>query len=135
MLSSVQLKYQVLPNLLMLLALSMTACSGTKEKEKQVSVDGGAVGYPLHQAVAEEFKKVKADAQISIASSGTGGGMSKFCSAQIDIAGASRSIKKEEIEACRKKGIEFVELPIALDGIAVIANHNNKFLRCLLANG
>lgn len=109
----------------------MTACSGAREKEKQVSIDGGSVGYPLHQAVAEEFKKVKADAQISVASSGTGGGISKFCSGQIDIAGASRSIKKEEIEACRKKRIEFVELPVALDGIAVIANHNNTFLKCL----
>ncbi|GAB1538098.1 PstS family phosphate ABC transporter substrate-binding protein [Scytonema sp. NUACC21] len=96
-----------------------------------MSIDGGAVGYPLHQAVAEEFKKMKADAQISVASSGTGGGMSKFCSGQIDIAGASRSIRKEEIQTCKKSGIEFIELPIALDGIAVIANQKNDFATCL----
>ncbi|ARV57798.1 phosphate-binding protein [Nostocales cyanobacterium HT-58-2] len=119
------------PTLLLVLTCSVTACSSAEEKKRQVSIDGGVVGYPLHQAVAEEFKKVKPDAQISVAASGTGGGMSKFCSGQIDIAGASRPIRKEEIQACKKKGIEFVELPIALDGIAVIANQSNNFASCL----
>jgi phosphate transport system substrate-binding protein len=66
-----------------------------------------------------------------VASSGTGGGMSKFCAGEIDVVGASRSIKDEEIERCKKKGIDFVELPIALDGIAVIVNRKNDFAKCL----
>ncbi|WP_413464998.1 hypothetical protein [Aerosakkonema funiforme] len=36
--------------------------------QNEVSIDGGAVGYPLHQAVAEEFEKVKGNAQVSVAS-------------------------------------------------------------------
>ncbi len=131
MLSHSRLNGQFLPALLMLLACGLSACSGADEKKKQISIDGGTVGYPLHQAVAEEYKKVKPDAQISVAFSGTGGGMSKFCSGQIDIAGASRAIKKEEIEKCKKKGIDFVELPVALDGIAVITNKKNNFATCL----
>ncbi|MDF5731600.1 MAG: PstS family phosphate ABC transporter substrate-binding protein [Rhizonema sp. PD38] len=117
--------------LLMFVALGMTSCSGAEEQKRQISIDGGTVGYPLHQAVAEEYKKVKQDAQISVAFSGTGGGMSKFCSGQIDIAGASRAIKKEEIGRCKKQGINFVELPVALDGIAVITNKKNEFVKCL----
>ena len=97
-----------LPIILTLVASSISACSGAEEKKKQISIDGGTVGFPLHQAVAEEYKKVKSDAQISVAFSGTGGGMSKFCSGQIDIAGASRAIKKEEIANCKKQGIDFV---------------------------
>ncbi|NMG07925.1 PstS family phosphate ABC transporter substrate-binding protein [Brasilonema sp. UFV-L1] len=126
-----QLRHQVFGTLLLVLAWGMTSCSSAEEKKNQVSIDGGAVGYPLHQAVAEEYRKITRDAQISVASSGTGGGMSKFCSGQIDIAGASRAIKKEEIQACKKRKIEFIELPIALDGIAVISNHNNNFATCL----
>ena len=113
-------------------SLGLTACSDrAAEKKNEVSVDGGAVGFPIHQAVAEEFQKKNSTAQVSVASSGTGGGISKFCNGDIDVVGASRAIKDEEIETCKKKGIEVVELPIALDGIAVITNRKNDFAKCL----
>lgn len=125
------LKDAVLVTFSLVITCGITACNRAQQTLNQISIDGGAVGYPLHQAVAEEFEKVKGDAQVSVASSGTGGGMSKFCNGLIDIVGASRPIKDEEIEACKKKGIEFVELPIALDGIAVIVNKENSFAKCL----
>lgn len=123
--------YQVLLTPLIVLACGITACSGAKQKQSEVSIDGGAVGFPIHLAVAEEFQKVKPTAQVSVASSGTGGGFSKFCGGAIDIVGASRPVKDEEIKKCKSKGIEFVELPIALDGLAVIANRENNFAKCL----
>jgi phosphate transport system substrate-binding protein len=124
-------QYNLLLASLMILTFSTVACSRTEEKKNEVSVDGGAVGFPIHQAVAEEFQKIKPDAQVSAASSGTGGGISKFCNGDVDVVGASRAIKDEEIETCKKKGIEVVELPIALDGIAVIVNRQNDFAKCL----
>jgi phosphate transport system substrate-binding protein len=127
-----RLNSRVLLKSLIVLTFGITSCSNREQQKKnQVSIDGGAVGFPIHQAVAEEFQKVKPDAQVSVASSGTGGGMSKFCAGEIDIVGASRSIKDEEIARCKKKGIDFVELPIALDGIAVITNRKNNFAKCL----
>lgn len=117
--------------LLATLASSLAACNRAAERESQVSLDGGAVGYPLHQAVAEEYHKIKPDSKISVASSGTGGGFSKFCAGEIDIAGASRPIREEETANCAKKKIEYVELPVAIDGIAIIANQKNKFIECL----
>ncbi len=126
-----RLKCHVLLTYLMVLSFGITACSRAEQKKNQVSIDGGAVGFPIHQAVAEEFQKVEGNAQVSVASSGTGGGMSKFCAGEIDIVGASRSIRDEEIERCKKKDIDFVELPIALDGIAVIVNGKNDFAKCL----
>lgn len=125
------LNSRVLLTSLMLLTFGITSCSRAQQKQNQVSIDGGAVGFPIHQAVAEEFQKAKPDAQVSVASSGTGGGISKFCAGEIDIVGASRTIKDEEIERCKKKGIDFVELPVALDGIAVIVNRQNNFAKCL----
>jgi phosphate transport system substrate-binding protein len=101
------------------------------EKEQQVSIDGGAVGYALSLAVAEEYQKLNANARVSVAASGTGGGFSKFCAGNLDIAGASRVIRKEEIEKCKKSGVEFLELPMAIDGLAVIVNKENTFAKCL----
>lgn len=112
------------------LLLGLVGCSGAEQRQKQVSIDGGAVGYPLHQAVAEEYHNLNSSAQISVASSGTGGGISKFCNGEIDIVGASRPIREEEIKRCEKKKIEFVELPVAIDGIAVIANWKNNSIAC-----
>ncbi|MEG3437783.1 PstS family phosphate ABC transporter substrate-binding protein [Pannus brasiliensis CCIBt3594] len=101
------------------------------EKEQQVSIDGGAVGYALSLAVAEEYQKLHPDARVSVAASGTGGGFSKFCAGNLDIAGASRVIRKEEIEKCKENGVEFLELPMAIDGLAVIVNKDNNFAKCL----
>lgn len=131
MLSRSRLNYRVLLTSLIVLTFGITSCNSNEEKKNEVSVDGGAVGFPIHQAVAEEFQKAEPNAQVSVASSGTGGGISKFCAGDIDVVGASRAIKDEEIETCKKKGIEVVELPIALDGIAVIVNRKNDFAKCL----
>jgi phosphate transport system substrate-binding protein len=95
----------------MLIISSITACNGGQELKSQVSIDGAAVGFPISLAVAEEYGKVKPQAQVSVASSGTGGGISKFCNGDIDIVGASRTIRDEEIKKCSSKKIEFVELP------------------------
>lgn len=115
----------------LMLFSGVTSCSRAEQEKSQVSVDGAAVGFPISLAVAEEYHKVQPNAQVSVASSGTGGGISKFCAGDIDIADASRPITDVEIAACKKKGIDFVELPIALDGIAVITNHANNFAQCL----
>jgi len=113
------------------MTFGITSCNSAEEKNKQVSIDGAAVGFPISLAVAEEYQKVQPNAKISVASSGTGGGISKFCAGDIDIVGASRTFRNEEIKTCKKKGIQFVELPIALDGIAVITNRQNNFAQCL----
>ncbi len=126
-----QLKSQALLRSLICLTLSITSCSRAEQEKNQVSIDGAAVGFPISLAVAEEYQKVKPTAQVSVASSGTGGGMSKFCGGSIDIADASRPITDVEIATCKKKKIEFLELPIALDGIAVIVNRQNNFAQCL----
>ncbi|HEY9844626.1 MAG TPA: substrate-binding domain-containing protein, partial [Candidatus Caenarcaniphilales bacterium] len=96
-----------------------------------VAIDGSSTVGPISQAVAEEFQGSNPEAQVSVGISGTGGGMKKFCAGQIDIADASRPIKEEEIQACEKAGIQFVELPVALDGIAVVVNKENNFAKCL----
>lgn len=113
----------------MVISCIVTSCTASQGNE--IAIDGSSTVYPITQAVAEEFHKQKKDAQISVGVSGTGGGMSKFCSGELDIADASRPIKDKELESCKEKKIEFVELPIALDGAAIIVNKANDFVDCL----
>ena len=87
-----------------------------------VSLDGSSTVFPISEAVAEEFQKAESSVRVTVGISGTGGGFQKFCRGEIDIADASRPISASEVEACRKAGVEYIELPIAYDGIAIAVN-------------
>lgn len=92
-----------------------------------VTVDGSSTVYPVTEAVAEEFRAERPDIRVTVAKSGTGGGMKKFGNGQIDICDASREIKAEEIELCEENGIEFDKFSVAYDGIAVCVNPANDW--------
>lgn len=88
---------------------------------KVIKIDGSSTVFPITQAVAEEFQ-IERGGRVTVGVSGTGGGFKKFCRGEIAISGASRPIKSTEVEACKSAGIDFIELPIAYDGIAVVVN-------------
>ena len=92
-----------------------------------VSLDGSSTVFPISEAVAEEFQKAEKSVRVTVGISGTGGGFQKFCRAEIDISDASRPISATEIEACKKAGIEYIELPVAFDGIAIAVNPKNTW--------
>jgi phosphate transport system substrate-binding protein len=96
-----------------------------------VKVDGSSTVYPISEAMAEEFQKANSGVQVTVASSGTGGGFKKFCAGETDISNASRPIKPEEVELCKKGNIEYIELPIAYDGLSVVVSPQNNFVDCL----
>ncbi|MFN6517784.1 MAG: PstS family phosphate ABC transporter substrate-binding protein [Nostoc sp. CreGUA01] len=96
-----------------------------------VRVDGSSTVYPISEAMAEEFQKANPGVQVTVASSGTGGGFKKFCAGETDISNASRPIKPEEVELCKKGNIEYIELPIAYDGLSVVVSPQNNFVECL----
>jgi ABC-type phosphate transport system substrate-binding protein len=87
-----------------------------------VSLDGSSTVFPISEAVAEEFQKAEKSIRVTVGISGTGGGFQKFCRGEIDISDASRPISATEVEACKKAGVEYIELPIAYDGIAIAVN-------------
>lgn len=121
---------------IMALAALFASCGGSKsgkESEEQkapavLKVDGSSTVYPITEAVAEDYKTVNPDLQITIGISGTGGGFKKFINNEIDIADASRPIKPSEVEACTKAGIGFIELPVGYDGLAVVVNPKNTWV-------
>src|SRR5687768_10402072 len=100
---------------------------GAPAGESVIRVDGSSTVFPISEAVAEEFQRDHASTRVTVGLSGTGGGFQKFCRGETDISDASRPIKVTELEACQKAGIEFVELPVAYDGLAVVVNPKNAW--------
>lgn len=104
------------------------------QKEKlsgEIKVDGSSTVGPITEAVAEEFQKENPDVRVTVGISGTGGGFEKFAAGETDINDASRPIKDEEKEACKKSGIEYVEFKIGYDGITVVVNKENDWCQDL----
>lgn len=97
------------------------------DKNATVAIDGSSTVYPITEAVAEEFGQ-DIGGRVTIGVSGTGGGFKKFCHEETSISGASRPIKPSEVEACKKSGVEYIELPVAYDGIAVVVNPQNDWV-------
>ena len=120
--------------LLASLSLLLVGCGGSKQGtglKGEVLIDGSSTVAPISQAVAEEFSKENSDVNVSVGISGTGGGIKKFVSGEIDIADASRAMKPEELSTAQKNGIEFIELKIGLDGLTVVANPENTWAQNL----
>ena len=124
---------------LVILAMTLAACGpsaqdartggtgGSSAGPTLVSLDGSSTVFPISEAVAEEFQKANPETRVTVGISGTGGGFQKFCRGEIDIADASRPISATEVAACEKSGIQYVELPIAYDGIAIAVNPKNNW--------
>ncbi|MBN9555562.1 MAG: phosphate ABC transporter substrate-binding protein PstS family protein [Alphaproteobacteria bacterium] len=109
---------------------SEAANSAPAASGQVVLIDGSSTVYPISEALGEEFQK-SSGTKVTAGLSGTGGGFKKFCRGETDISGASRPIKKEEIELCKQNGVEYIELPVALDALAVIVNPDNAFVDCM----
>ena len=93
-----------------------------------VSLDGSSTVFPISEAVAEEFLAKQPRVRVTVGVSGTGGGFKKFLAGEIDINDASRPIKAKEIEIATQKNIDYLELPVAYDGLSVIINKNNHWV-------
>ncbi len=123
-------------------ALILAACGGTNEGSSdpsgtdpaaasEIRIDGSSTVAPLAAAAGELFKAENSSVNVSVATSGTGGGFKKFCAGETDISTASRAIKDEEKAACEAAGITFTELVVANDALTVVVNNENDWATCL----
>jgi phosphate transport system substrate-binding protein len=100
-----------------------------------VEVDGSSTVYPITEAVAEEFMaETGGSVRVTVGVSGSGGGFRRFCAGETDISNSSRHILQTEIESCAANGIEYLELPVASDGLAIVVHPSNDFVQCLTVN-
>jgi phosphate transport system substrate-binding protein len=123
--------------------LALAACGGdnnvdssntggsSEELSGSVSVDGSSTVAPLTTAAAEFFREEQPGVNVTVGTSGTGGGFEKFCAGETDVSDASRPIDEEEAAACEEQGIEFVEVPVANDALTVVVSADNDWATCL----
>jgi len=117
---------------LVVLAGALALPSAASAQTKTITIDGSSTVFPVSEAVAEEFQKLKKnEVRVTVGVSGTGGGFKKFCRGETDISNGSRPILRQEMDECAKNGIKFVEMPIAFDALTVAVSPKNKFLECI----
>ena len=105
--------------------------SGGSDLSGAVRIDGSSTVYPLTALAAEDFMAENPGVQVTVGSSGTGGGFEKFCRGETDANDASRSIKDEEKAACEAAGITYGELQVAADALTIVVNKENTWATCL----
>jgi phosphate transport system substrate-binding protein len=125
----------LLPGVLMaaVLALGLGACgddnggggSGGSELSGTVRADGSSTVAPLTETAAELFQGENPKVRVTVGTSGTSGGFEKFCNGETEISDASRPIKDEEVEACKKSNVKYEEIQVANDALSAIVNPNN----------
>lgn len=123
---------KIISDIVVLIVVMLMNITIAKAADKIVKIDGSSTVYPITEAVAEEFQKAKKGSiRVTVGISGTGGGFKKFCRGETDISDASRPILKKEIDVCKEQGIEYIELPVAYDGLAVMVNPKNTWVTSL----
>lgn len=116
--------------------MALVGCGNSAEDRVgeggSIEIDGSSTVFPITEAVAEEFMiETGGEVRVTVALSGTGGGFRRFCAGETQISNASRPISEEEVQACAAAGVEYLELPVAYDGLALVVNPANTFAECL----
>ncbi len=97
----------------------------------EVFVTGSSTVEPVSVRTQELFNDIYPNVNIAVDGPGTGDGMAIFCDGEADMTGASRAIKDEEAAICAENGIEFTELLVGIDGLAVLTSNNNSAVDCV----
>ncbi len=105
--------------------------SGAANLEGSISIEGSSTVEPISLKAKEMFNDQYPAVNISVSGQGTGNGFTALARKECDISDASRSIKASELETCRAAGVQFIELPVAWDGLTVVVNKENNFVKQL----
>ena len=127
------------------LVLAIAGCGGGERPEagssgqpqasgKPLTVKGSDTMVILTQRLAEEYMKANSGEIVQVNGGGSGTGIAALINGTIDLAMASRSMKDEEKQkAAESRGAQVVELPIALDALAVFVHGSNPVSQLTIA--
>jgi phosphate transport system substrate-binding protein len=119
----------------LVLSLVLAACGGRAggsagggQVSGSINIEGSSTVQPITQAAAELFREENPEARIEVGGAGTSDGFEAFCQGDTQISDASRPIDvAEEVPVCEENGVEFIEIPVAYDGISIVVNKQNDW--------
>lgn len=112
-------------------AAALTLVSGPASAQQAaapftIQIDGSSTVFPISEAVAEGFQQTtQGRIRVAVGESGSSAGLRKFCRGEIHIADSSRPIRSSEMATCAAAGIQYVEIPVAFDGVTVVVHPSN----------
>lgn len=114
---------------LLLVLCFCTPLHSYSQTTPDLRIAGSDTVESIVEAALGQFRKSRASANIALEAKGTSTGFTALCDNRADIAMASRAITTKEAQACKARGVSFVELPIAWDAVVLISNRNDGWLR------
>jgi len=134
--------FRLVPVALAALSLLAAACGGNGTGNAtegggdanltgEIFISGSSTVEPISSLAAELFSEQAPNVEITVEGPGTGDGFELFCNGETDVSDASRPIAEEEIDVCAANGIEYTELEVAIDGMAVLTSPANDAVSCL----
>src|SRR6266481_6397280 len=97
---------------------------------QSVRVEGSGAGLTISQAAAAEFYRSHG-VTVNVGLTGSVGAFAKLCRGDTDLIHSAQPISKSEIDACQKRGVLFIELPLAFDAVTVVVNLKDSFVQSL----
>ncbi len=114
---------------LMLSAVCALGASGGAHA--QLRYAGSDTVEPVIEAAQIAYGRGHPGYKLQIQAAGTSSGMRELCTGRAAMAGASRPIKADEAQACATAGIQYVEIAVALDAVALVVSTKNTWLKDL----
>ena len=102
-----------------------------KDLTGKIRIDGSSTVFPISGGIAEMFRAEESKVKVIVNKSGSGSGFKMFSAKEIEISDASRGIKAKEVKKCKDANVEYLELEVAYDGLAVLVNIENKWVDSL----
>lgn len=130
-------------SLLLPALLALAGCGGGEEastsgpaasstgEAKTVIVDGSSTVFKISKAVQEAYSDVAPNVTVVVDNHGTGGGFSRYLQGEVDVVDASRDAEDSEAAKAKAQGIEWTRFLIAYDGITLVVNSKNDFVKAI----
>src|SRR5688572_20617804 len=114
--------------LFLLALLSSVVFLSAQDEAQTITVVGSGIVNPVLESI---IAASATELEFDITTTGTAAALEQFCAGTVDIATASRILSLEETTACRDNAVEYNELLIGYDVLAVIVNPADAFATCL----
>lgn len=118
-------KNQMIVFSLLSLGICMSAVSGHAKDRHVIQNKGSDTLVNVAQAWAEEYRNIKPDVAIAVSGGGSGTGIAALINGTVDLANASRAMKKRELKLAKKKGHNPIQHIVGYDALSVYIHPKN----------